>query len=176
MLTFINPYPGTALYQHCLKKGIIRDKLDFIESHISDAINMTDEITDSEFEKLKIDVFEAGLKYRVCAIPVSVKKRKDTDTYNIQVKCPHCNKSMEYRNYTIRYKMFFGFNMYCRQCRHRFFLMSRLYQCVTKSYLLLSPVMSRGLKEAASHARGSLIKTRDRLKRWVKRLFLSNLL
>ena len=171
MLIFINPYPGTALYKHCLEKGVIKDKLDFIENHISDVINMTDEITDSEFEKLKIDIFEAELKYRMCAIPVSVEKRKDTGTYNIQVKCPHCGENIEYRNYTIRYKLFFGFKMYCRQCRRRFFLMSRLYQYVTKSYLLLSPIMSRKMKIAASHARGHAIEIRDCMRSRVKRVF-----
>jgi len=171
MLAFINPYPGTTLYKHCLEKGVIKDKLDFIENHISDIINMTDKITDSEFEKLKLDLFEADLKYRICTVPVSLKKEKDTGTYTIHVKCPHCNENIEYRNYIITYKLFFGFKMYCRQCRRRFFLMSRLYQYVTKSYLLLSPVMSRRMKIAASHARGHVIKIRDRIRRWVKRVF-----
>ena len=95
MLVFINPYPGTALYKYCLERGVIKDKLDFIEKHILDAINMTDEMTDSEFEKLKLDIFEGELKYRVCAIPIFLKKTKGAGTYNIRVKCPHCNENVE---------------------------------------------------------------------------------
>ena len=165
MLAFINPFPGTVLYKHACERGIIKDKLDFIENHILEAINMTDGMTDSEFEKLKLDIFEAELKYRMCTIPVSVKKRKDTGTYNFRVKCPHCNENVEYRNYIIRYKSLFNLMMYCRQCRRRFFLISRLYQYVVKSYLLLSPFMSRRMKIAASNAKGGVKKIRDRIKR-----------
>ena len=33
-LGFIEPYPGTALYKHCLSKGLITDEIDFVENHI----------------------------------------------------------------------------------------------------------------------------------------------
>jgi radical SAM superfamily enzyme YgiQ (UPF0313 family) len=171
ILAFINPYPGTALYKNCVERGVIKDKIDFIENHIFDVINMTDEMTDSEFEKLKLDIFEAELKYRICAIPVSLKKRKDTGTYNILVKCPHCNNNIEYKNYIIKYKSFLNLMMYCRQCRRRFFLVSRLYHYLTKSYLLLSPFMSRRMKIAASNAKGRAVKIRYSVRRGIKRIF-----
>ena len=171
VLGFISPYPGTELYNNCIKKGIIKDKLDFIENHIADVINMTDAMTDEEFKKLKIDVFEAGKKHRVCAMPASLKKRKDIGTYDIRVKCPHCNENIEYRNYIIRYKSFFNLMMYCRQCRRRFFLVSRLYKYVTKSYLLLSPFMSRRMKIAASNARGGVVKIKHGIKHILNSFF-----
>ena len=171
ILTFINPYPGTALYKNCVERGVIKDKLDFIENHIFDVINMTDGMTDSEFEKLKLDIFEEKLKFRMGVIPISLKKIKDTGTYDIRVKCPHCNENVEYGNYIIRYKSFFNLMMYCRQCRRRFFLSSRLYQYVTKSYLLLSPFMSRRMKIAASNAKGSVVKIRDSVRLWIKCIF-----
>ena len=170
-LVFINPYPGTALYKYCLERGVIKDKLDFIENHILDAINMTDEMTDIEFEKLKLDIFEGELKYRVCAIPISLKKVKDSGTYNIRVKCPHCNENVEYGNYTIGHRSFFNLMMYCRQCRRRFFLVSRLYKYVTKVYLLLTPLMSRRMKIVAPNARHCVRNMRDNLSRWAKNIF-----
>ena len=171
ILTFINPYPGTALYKNCVERGIIKDKLDFIENHIFDVINMTDGMTDSEFEKLKLDIFEAELKFRMDVIPISLKKIKDTGAYDIRVKCPHCNENVEYGNYKIRHKSFFNIMMYCKQCRRRFFLSSRLYQYVTKSYLLLSPFMSRRMKIAASNAKGRAKKIEQGIKNIFNRSF-----
>ena len=127
MLGFISPYPGTELYNNCIKKGIIKDKLDFIENHISDVINMTDAMTDKEFSRLKFDVYEAELKHRVHTTPISLIRSKE-GTYNILVKCPHCHEEMEYKNYFILSRLWFNLMVYCRKCRHRFFLISKLYK------------------------------------------------
>ena len=61
--------------------------------------------------------------------------------------------------------------LYCRQCRRRFFLVSRLYKYVTKSYLLLSPFMSRRMNIAAPNARHCVRNMRDKLSRWAKNIF-----
>lgn len=171
MLGFISPYPGTELYNNCIKNGIIKDKLDFIENHILDVINMTDAMTDKEFEKLKLDVFEAELRYSVYAHPLALRKARN-GTYHFLVKCPHCNGVVEYKNYqALTSKLIFNIMAYCRNCRRRFFLVSRLYKYATKSYLLLSPFISRRMKIAASNAKGSVVKIRDSVRRGIKRIF-----
>jgi len=150
ILGFISPYPGTELYEYCVKKNIIKDKLDFIENHMSDVINMTNTITDNELEKLKSDIFETKLRHYIYVCPLSLKKMKN-GAYNIKVKCPHCSENIEYKNYEIRFSVFFDFAMYCRNCRKRFFLESRLYRFARN--LFLSPFINSKMKNDLSNAR-----------------------
>ena len=45
-LAFIQPYPGSVMYQRCIQKGIIKDRLDYIKTQQNphNCINMTDKI------------------------------------------------------------------------------------------------------------------------------------
>ena len=162
ILGFINPYPGTELYNNCIKKMIIRDRLDFIENHISANINMTDVMTDEEFDKLRLDIFEAELRYSMYALPLSLSKT-DVRTYQIRVKCPHCSEIVEYKNYQISYRLFYNKMLYCRQCRRRFFLVSVLYHYMIKIYLLIYPFTTKRIKTIAYNAKDNLV----HLKLWL---------
>ncbi|MDO8734565.1 MAG: radical SAM protein, partial [Elusimicrobiota bacterium] len=167
MLSFINPYPGTELYEHCLKKGIIKDKLDFIANHIFDVFNMSDTMTDEEFEKLKFDIHEAELKYRMCAVP-SIKKRAD-GTFNVKVKCPHCSEVMEYKNYLLSQKLYFIFLMYCRQCRRRFFIVSELYRIASVLQVTVYSVISVKIKLVLNNFINRLIRFKPYIKKYILR-------
>ncbi len=145
MFAFINPYPGTELYNHCIEKGIIKDKLDFIENHITDAFNMTDTMTDEEYEKLLCDTVDAWRKYRLYAVPISVKKNENGTAY-FKIKCPHCNKIVEYDNFA-EINFMSDFNLtFCRKCRGRFFLASRLYIYKTKAHVMLTTLLGFKLR------------------------------
>ena len=124
-LGFISPYPGTALYHHCLTKGIIKDEADFLENittYIARPINMSNTMTDKEFEILQRDIFEAERKHHKYVKPLSVIANNDTK--EIHVKCPHCNVISIYKNFTFD-KYAYGLQMICcRNCRMRFYLMS----------------------------------------------------
>ena len=48
---------------------------------------------DEKFKKLKFDVHEAELKYRMCVVP-DIKKSAN-GTFNVKVKCPHCSETLE---------------------------------------------------------------------------------
>jgi len=162
MLTFISPYPGSHLYRHCLERGIIKDKLDFIANHISDKMNMSDTMTDEEFERLKVDIFEAELRYRISTVPRSLKKTVD-GTYNISVKCPHCGEMIEYKNCLISFGLlrlsFIPLMMYCRKCRHRFFLVGRLYKIWSRLLLVFCTIMNPRLKIITYNFVGEIIKS-----------------
>lgn len=171
ILGFISPYPGTELYNNCIKRGIIKDKLDFIENHILDVINMTDAITDKEFEKLKLDVFETELRYSLYAHPLALGKARN-DTYHFLVRCPHCNGVIEYKNYqALTSKLIFNIMAYCRNCRRRFFITSRTYKYTTRLLLLTFPLLNHRLKSKIYEAKSELVKLKPKIKRICKRFF-----
>jgi len=102
---FIIPFPGTAIYKDALKRGIIRDEVEFINKLTSTDYNYDNiynftSLPDEDFDKLKNEVFT--LKYT--AIPVSVPvKNKDGVVY---VKCPHCGEMQSYRTTKLPHAQF----------------------------------------------------------------------
>jgi len=145
MLAFINPYPGTHIYQYCVEKGLIKDKLDFIQNHIFDILNLTDNMTDNQFFKLWFDLHKARLKYRTYGVIKSLKKEKEK-TFIISVVCPHCKMVVEYKNYHISSDMFFDLTVHCRNCRRRFFIVSHLYRIVLAFMVICYEIIPNGMK------------------------------
>lgn len=168
MLGFINPYPGTDIYQHCVKRGIIKDKLDFIANHIFDVFNMSQTMTEKEFEKLKVDIYEAELKYRIYAVPHSVEQQKD-GLHNINVRCPHCREVINYKNYPLTVKAYYCFMVYCRSCRCRFFVVSKIYKSTAIMIVLLLAIMPDHLKKLWYDTLQTSMKMKPLIKRWLKR-------
>jgi radical SAM superfamily enzyme YgiQ (UPF0313 family) len=125
-LGFINPYPGTELYEHCVAKGTIRDRLDFIENHITDTLNMTDTLSPRQFAALQRDVFACQLRYPSQVIPAAVQPEA-SGAYALSIVCPHCRAEVCYRHYEIVRPRFFSIMFYCRRCHRRFFAVSRRY-------------------------------------------------
>src|SRR3989339_954769 len=123
MLSYINPYPGSELY-------------------------------------------EAELRYRFYAVPKSLKKTED-NTYNTKVKCPHCKEIIEYKNYSITYKLYFLYLMYCRNCRKRFFVVSGAYMVISKIMLLFYLMMPKELKVATYKVFQGLTKIKPALKKYI---------
>lgn len=171
VLGFISPYPGSEIYQRCLERGIIKDKLDFIENRISDVFNMTEAMSQEEFEKLKFDIHDAELRYRIYAVPHSIKKMSN-GLYNIRVICPHCHKLVEYSNYLISFKSYFFYMMYCRACRHRFFLASRLYRLINWTLLLIYDLLPGRTNVIAFRIYQRIAKTKASIRRVIQRFRL----
>lgn len=165
VLGYINPYPGTQLYQYCIERGIIRDRLDFIENHIFDALNMSETMTDTEFLKLKIEILMGQLKYYVTVVPLSVSQ-EEGGTFSLRVACPHCRKEIEYRNYSLPNANIFNVITYCRNCRRRFFMVSRAYSCLMKAVLLVLAAMPMALKL-------KLFEYMEKLKPWLIKKLMS---
>ncbi|HAB50793.1 MAG TPA: hypothetical protein DCE80_01210 [Ignavibacteriales bacterium] len=166
MLDYVNPYPGTELYKNCIRKTVIKDKLDFIENHIYDIFNMSDTMTDKEFERMKYDIYEAKLKCRDYVVPKKLTKCND-NIYVIKIKCPHCKETMEYKNYTISHPIYFFYLMYCRNCRKRFFLVSRLYKVISKTLVLLLIMVPIGLKIKFYKNLNKIIKLKPLIKKYI---------
>lgn len=133
-LDFIGPYPNSAIYQHALEKGVIKDKLDFIKNHFFDVFNMT-KLRPSEFMKLRMLVFKYMTKYSFYAFAFD----KTKNSFN--ARCPHCKIVLKYNNFPIKGYLYKKI-IYCRNCRKRFYLVSYLSSISDKLGVLstISPI------------------------------------
>ena len=141
LLAWVMPYPNSRLYQHCLEKGIIKDKLKYISSQFSEIFNMTT-LTEEQFTNLRLEVYTAPLIYNHATIPSVVG-----DSF-IVVTCPHCQSQIEYKNYSVydhnmyiqflsSWKWFIYKTVYCRKCRRRFWIMNRSFKIYARLLILL---------------------------------------
>ena len=105
----ISPYPGSRLFADCLKRGLIRDKLEYYE-HIDEQIfNMT-KIPDRLWFPWAFLViylwrffqFSKSTDASYCEIdedakndPIAMHYKKNI--YKIRASCPHCGKESSYR-------------------------------------------------------------------------------
>lgn len=123
-LGFIHPYPGTPLYYHCLKKGIIKDEADFIENmadKLAIPLNMSNTMADLEFSKLRRDIYRAERVYRKFVKPLVIKNE---NTSELLVKCPYCNVESIYKNYIFNKHLRAPQQICCRNCGMRFSLIT----------------------------------------------------
>ncbi|MFC1741092.1 B12-binding domain-containing radical SAM protein [Nanoarchaeota archaeon] len=136
MLGFIQPYPGSKIYEHCIEKGIIKDKLDFIKNNVGFSyLNMTDKMADKELDDLKKEVMIANSRYVRYVIPDRIKKEKK-GTFRFMATCPFCDEKSVYKNCKFSNRVAFGFFMICRNCYKRYYVVSLLYKIGYKCFQL----------------------------------------
>jgi len=142
-LDFIQPYPGSQIYKHCLEKGLIKDKLDFMKNKIGtdSLINMTNNMSNEEMEVLRKKVFELSSKYRIYIQPLSIHKIK-FNTYLIKIKCPFCQEIVEYENMPIFNKYNYGLYVLCQKCHMRLTIVSLFQKMVYNNYSKLDKFVS----------------------------------
>jgi C4-type Zn-finger protein len=78
---------------------------------------------DSEFKKMIDNVYDATAKYCKFVIPDSIKKT-GSEIYEVDLKCPYCNAEIKWENCHIPNKFFYKFNILCKNCSMRFFVVS----------------------------------------------------
>ena len=120
-----------------LSKGLISDELDFLAHHILDPINMSDTMTEEEFQQLKVDILKTYLLYDKCVSPSKINRIDGL--YEIHVKCPYCKITSVYRNYSPPTKIFDHRAIVCRNCMMRFWIVTRYY----KAKHILSKIVYR---------------------------------
>jgi len=132
-LLFIQPYPGSEIYNHCLRKGIIKDKENFIKNLLSAErwYNMTDKMSDEEIIKLKNDILDAKAKYYNYIYPISMKKMEN-GRFEFKVKCPFCNKIDVYKNCEVLNRYFYDYSLVCRDCHMMFRAVSFMRKIANK--------------------------------------------
>ncbi len=124
-LGFIQPYPGSEIYNYCINKGVIKDKLDFIRNQMSfvNWFNMTDNMSDKEILDLKNEILKMKRKYYIYVKPIKIKKT-GKNLYEIEVKCPFCNNIINYKNWLIENPNYYTIFAICRHCPYRFYIVS----------------------------------------------------
>ncbi len=138
-LGFIQPYPGSEIYNYCVKKGIIKNKLSFIKNDlpITNWLNMTEKMTDDEVLQLKKEILETRTKYVKYITPLKIKKdksNKNQDRYELLIKCPFCNEEIHYKNFFLTGNRFYNDLTSCKNCHMRFHIASPLYKFALKHY------------------------------------------
>ena len=119
-LNIVTPYPGSAYYDNCVKRGIIRDKREYIENGCP-WVNMS-KLSDLEFERIitlislpadaKIAWDFACHSEIVKTIP-SYKGKENR--VSMDLRCFHCGKTHTYGNLHLRH-VAKAFYMPCRSC------------------------------------------------------------
>jgi len=99
----VHPYPGSSLFEYCLNKGKIPDKLAYYNSIDQVCYNMTS-LPDEEFSRLMSHITAT---VNSCAVPmaVTVASRQDTAAFSgetvhngnrkpweLWFVCPHCSE------------------------------------------------------------------------------------
>jgi len=112
-LTPIETYPGAAIYLDAIKRGIIKDKKEFLENACT-RINNT-HMDDDTFNVMmdRIFVFQNTI-----VLPASIKKIKlipDSRLIDLTVRCPHCGNHVVYKRISYSHNI-----LSCRDCRGRF--------------------------------------------------------
>ncbi|MBF0553965.1 MAG: B12-binding domain-containing radical SAM protein [Nitrospirae bacterium] len=130
LLGFILPFPNSKLYQHCIKKGLITDGVDFVKNHLFEIINMT-EMSDKDFYNMAVLIYKYSRRYNKFVVPDVISK----DSF--VVRCPYCLNSIEYKNYDTSQLSSTRAFVYCRSCRLRFYPISPLYNNIRKLSLAL---------------------------------------
>ena len=138
-LCFISPYPGTALYKYCVEKGIIKDRLDFIENHIRDIFNMTESLSDREFAALRFEVFACQMRQSAGVTPTALIRQPD-GVCQLTIVCPHCGETSQYGNYPSPPAVF-SFFLFCRKCGLRFFVASRWWKVFARMVIVLNAIL-----------------------------------
>ncbi len=137
-LFFIHPYPGSEIYASCIKRGIIKDELNFIknEMHHTYIRNMTLKMDNKDFEELKNEVYNLtriDIPYKV---PFKIKN-EGRSRYELSIKCPFCKEKVTIKNCLIKNKRYFTSLFICRNCNLKYNICSRLYKFTMDHYLEL---------------------------------------
>lgn len=161
-LGFIQPYPGSQIYQHCLKKRLINDEIDFIKKLGTNEIvfNMTENMTDKEIFELRKKLIRLSIKHRKFIKP-KIKKIKNK-IYRVSVKCPFCHQTITYRNYFIDNIIYYNSIATCRNCKKRFFIVSSLRKLIIKNYYKFYNIMVK-LKENYKETKDKIKKIKFKL-------------
>jgi len=130
-LNFIIPFQGSPIYTHCLKEGIIKDEVQFIEQREREGYSRfypakLTRLSDRDFNILKDWVFTADYVASYYAIPTLVKIVNGI--IEVHVKCPYCKRMMVLRNIDIPHTLQ-RIGVICRHsdCNGRFNLVTSYF-------------------------------------------------
>ena len=134
LLTFIKPYPGSEIYKYGLTKGIFKNDPDFyLKLAGNQWYNLTEKMTNIETKNLKRKLLGLISKYRKFAKKYQIKKTSH-NIYQVTVKCPFCGANHTYKNCLVLSRLLYGFNLTCRTCAYRYFVVSPIQRIGYRAY------------------------------------------
>lgn len=119
-LNIVTPYPGSLYYQHCVERGIIRSRREYIELACP-WVNMS-HLSDFEFERL-ITLISLPPNAKIAwdfachseIIEILPNYKGNPDRVSMKLKCYHCGAIHTYGNLPIS-QVQGAFYMPCRAC------------------------------------------------------------
>ena len=137
-LGFIEPFPGSKIYQRCLEKGVIKDKIDYITNQMlrTHRFNMTDNMTDKEIKELRDEIERLKNRKDARISPIKIT-RTQGGFYSFDILCPFCKTKLKYNNCSIDNRFSYGFKLRCRNCHYLFHVCSRLRRFFYEHYYQL---------------------------------------
>lgn len=119
-LNIVTPYPGSLYYQHCVERGIIRNKREYIELACP-WVNMS-HLSDFEFERL-ITLISLPPNAKIAwdfachseIVEIIPNYKEKPDCISMKLKCYHCGEVHTYGNLPIS-QVQGAFYMPCRAC------------------------------------------------------------
>jgi len=135
-LTFVHPYPGSALFDKCRERGIVRDKLDFYEHMDEGIFNMT-VLPDALWIPLadKLECLGTSFSWVKSAPAKRYTKEisgsvialyTDRSIWKVWAECPHCGREVYYREPLD--------NIHEKQADSLFLSFRRLFLRITAAY------------------------------------------
>ncbi len=133
--TALIPYPGCEDYKLCLERGIITDRLAFIEAGCP-SVNMTG-LSPRDYGTIFQEATQAQFEMRKPAEVLEVTRKgydraKKTWLYRLGVRCPHCGEASTYDDFHKRELEMF--KVCCRACRRRFDLSSTIFEHIRQGF------------------------------------------
>jgi radical SAM superfamily enzyme YgiQ (UPF0313 family) len=105
----VQPYPGSKLFENCLARGVIRDKLDFYNNIDQIMYNMTS-LTFDDWKKLLDEIMSVANQINYIPISETSSALHDIDApvgerrgngvkipWKLAYSCPHCAESINTR-------------------------------------------------------------------------------
>ncbi|CAK0752129.1 anaerobic magnesium-protoporphyrin IX monomethyl ester cyclase [Gammaproteobacteria bacterium] len=115
------PYPGSPDYYHAIEKGIIANRLDYIERGCP-VVNLTT-LSEAEFRGLLDEIAVLTRQYRqyadvISAEPLPLHPLAGVRLYRMRIRCPHCGVETDYSG--MHYAGEGPFKFACRACHQRY--------------------------------------------------------
>lgn len=120
-LNFVVPYPGSAIYQGALERGIIRDRLEYIRGGCP-PVNLT-RMDQDQLHALGEAMAAVKAGARVYSPSVRAERAgfdalKDEQVWTVTAQCPHCGETSRYERFVA--PDFALCALSCAACNQRF--------------------------------------------------------
>lgn len=113
----IMQYPGSAYYEHCVERGIIKNQIDFIKAGMP-ILNMS-QMSDYEWDKMNRMIRLAQCNKSFQGEIYKIDKNEDGTTFSISTECSYCKAKYTVKQMISDWKNSSIFTSNCPECNRR---------------------------------------------------------